>query len=65
MRINDISFMIGKIKWIREDSLANIAAIEIVDLPLTDSEGTIEDHLNTKNGKSLILLLSIYMFSTT
>lgn len=44
----------GKIKWIREDSLANIAAIEIVDLPLDDSEGAIEEQMNTKNGNFFI-----------
>lgn len=47
---------IGKIKWTREDSLANIAAIEIVDLPLSDSEGAIEDQLNNKNGNNKCFL---------
>lgn len=50
---NEIIFS-GKIRWIREDSLANIAAIEIVDLPLSDSEGSIEDQMKNSNGKSLM-----------
>lgn len=41
----------GKWKWTREDSLANIVAINIVDLPLANSEGTIEEQLKNKNGK--------------
>lgn len=40
----------GKIKWIREESLADIAAIEMVDLPLADSEGAIEKQLKSDNG---------------
>lgn len=60
------SFKIGKIKWIREDSLANIAAIEIVDLPLADSEGTIEDQLNNKNGNFIcILTFTDYLVHST
>lgn len=34
--------------------MANIAAIEIVDLPLSDSEGSIEDQMKNSNGKKLI-----------
>lgn len=40
----------GKIKWIREESLADIAAIEMIDLPLSDSEGAIEKQLKSDNG---------------
>lgn len=41
----------GKIKWIREESLANIVASEMVDLPLADSEGAIEKQLKNAHGK--------------
>lgn len=41
----------GKIKWIREESLADIAAIEMIDLPLADAEGAIEKQLKSKTGK--------------
>lgn len=44
------SMNLGKIKWIREESLADIAAIEMVDLPLSDSEGAIEKQLKSDNG---------------
>lgn len=40
----------GKIKWIREESLADIALVEMVDLPLADSEGSIEKQLKSDNG---------------
>lgn len=41
----------GKIKWIREESLANIAAVEMIDLPLADNEGVIEKQLKSGSGK--------------
>lgn len=49
---NDIFviFHAGKMKWIREESLADIAAIKMVDLPLSDSEGAIEKQLKSDNG---------------
>lgn len=46
----EFSMNLGKIKWIREESLADIAAIEMVDLPLSDSEGAIEKQLKSDNG---------------
>lgn len=42
---------IGPKTWIREESLANIAAIEMLDLPLLDNEGAIEKQLKSRNGK--------------
>lgn len=41
----------GKFKWIREESLADIASIEMVDLPLADSEGAIEKQMKNAHGK--------------
>lgn len=41
----------GKIKWTREESLTDIAAVEMIDLPLSDAEGAIENELNSKDGK--------------
>ncbi|XP_055680073.1 ER membrane protein complex subunit 1 isoform X2 [Lutzomyia longipalpis] len=40
----------GKIKWTREEALANVVAVEMVDLPLSDDEGAIEDEFNSKDG---------------
>ncbi|GAB0095170.1 ER membrane protein complex subunit 1 [Sergentomyia squamirostris] len=40
----------GKVKWTREESLAHIVAVEMVDLPLSDDEGAIEDEFNSKDG---------------
>lgn len=41
----------GKIKWTRQEALARIVAIEMIDLPLSDSEGSIENELKNKDGK--------------
>lgn len=46
-----VQIQAGKVKWIREESLANIAAIEMIDLPLADAEGAIEKQLKSKSGK--------------
>uniref|UniRef100_A0A6B2E753 ER membrane protein complex subunit 1 n=1 Tax=Phlebotomus kandelakii TaxID=1109342 RepID=A0A6B2E753_9DIPT len=40
----------GKIKWTRDDALAHVVAVEMVDLPLSDDEGAIEDEFNSKDG---------------
>lgn len=40
----------GQIKWTREESLANIVTMEMVELPLSYLEGTIEDEFNSKDG---------------
>uniref|UniRef100_U5ER11 ER membrane protein complex subunit 1 n=1 Tax=Corethrella appendiculata TaxID=1370023 RepID=U5ER11_9DIPT len=40
----------GKIKWIREEALADIVAVDFLDLTLSDAEGAIEEELNNKNG---------------
>uniref|UniRef100_A0A1L8D9I9 ER membrane protein complex subunit 1 n=2 Tax=Nyssomyia neivai TaxID=330878 RepID=A0A1L8D9I9_9DIPT len=40
----------GKIKWTREEALANVVDVEMVDLPLSDDEGAIEDEFNSKDG---------------
>lgn len=45
-----VQIQAGKIKWVREESLANIAAIEMIDLPLADAEGAIEKQLKSKQG---------------
>lgn len=47
-----VQIQAGKIKWVREESLANIAAIEMIDLPLADAEGAIEKQLKSKSGKN-------------
>lgn len=45
------SFYLDKIKFVREESLSNIAAVEMIDLPLSDAEGGIENEFNSKPGK--------------
>lgn len=47
-----VQIQAGKVKWIREESLANISAIEMIDLPLADAEGAIEKQLKSKTGKN-------------
>lgn len=41
----------GQLKWTREESLANVVTMEMVELPLSYLEGTIEDEFNSKDGK--------------
>lgn len=43
----------GKTKWVREEALASIVSIEMIDLPLADFEGSIEVELQNKDGKLL------------
>ena len=42
----------GKIKWVREEALAEVETADFLDLTLSDAEGAIEEELNNKNGKS-------------
>ncbi|XP_055375524.1 ER membrane protein complex subunit 1 isoform X2 [Condylostylus longicornis] len=39
-----------KIRWVREESITNIVATELIDLPITDSEGLIESEFTSKPG---------------
>ncbi|XP_058467728.1 ER membrane protein complex subunit 1 isoform X2 [Malaya genurostris] len=40
----------GKIKWTREEALAEVETADFLDLTLSDAEGAIEEELNNKNG---------------
>lgn len=40
----------SKIKWVREEALTRIAAVEFLDLTLSDAQGAIEEELNNKDG---------------
>ena len=54
----------SKVKWVREEALTQIAAIEFLDLTLSDAQGAIEEELNNKDGESLgSLSHKIYNFS--
>ena len=41
----------NKIKWIREEALTRIAAVEFLDLTLSDAQGAIEEELNNQDGE--------------
>lgn len=56
-------FETGKIKWIREESLSDIVAIEMIDLPLADTGGAIEKQINNANGKILIISIVFILLS--
>ncbi|XP_011198452.2 ER membrane protein complex subunit 1 isoform X1 [Bactrocera dorsalis] len=45
----------GKLRWVRQESLANIVASEFIDLPLADAEGTLENEMrgNTEDATGL------------
>lgn len=53
----------GKIRWTREESLANIDAVDFVDLTLSDSEGNLEEELKNKGGKKDIAILIFFSLS--
>lgn len=40
----------GKLRWVRQESLANIVASEFIDLPLADAEGTLENEMRGNTG---------------
>ncbi|XP_062535416.1 ER membrane protein complex subunit 1 isoform X2 [Armigeres subalbatus] len=40
----------GKLKWTREEALADVETADFLDLTLSDAEGAIEEELNNKNG---------------
>lgn len=58
-----IFLLSGKLKWIRDESLADIAAIQMVDLPLADNEGVIEKQLKNAHGKLIPTNLKTLYFS--
>lgn len=41
----------GAVRWVREEALADIVAVEMIDLQLSDAEGSIETELKSKGGK--------------
>lgn len=49
----NFSFMIfkGKPVWIREESLASILAVEMVDLPVSESEARMEEQFGSAGSK--------------
>ena len=51
----------GKILWVREEALASIAAVESLDLPVSDTDAAIEkefDHKESEYGNTKYLNLS-------
>ena len=51
----------GKILWVREEALASIAAVESLDLPVSDTDAAIEkefDHKESEYGNTIYLNLS-------
>jgi hypothetical protein len=45
----------GKIKWIREESLADITSVNFLELTLSDDEGALEEELKNKDGELNII----------
>lgn len=44
----------GRVRWAREESLANVIDTQFIDLPLADTEGTLENEMKGKAGKALL-----------
>ena len=42
---------LGKIIWIREESLASIVAVEMIELPISDSDAAIDKEFDHKECK--------------
>ncbi|KAF6210275.1 hypothetical protein GE061_013379 [Apolygus lucorum] len=40
----------GKLLWVREEALANVIGVELVDLPVSDEEAALETKLGNKGG---------------
>lgn len=40
----------GSILWVREEALASVVAVELIDLPVSDIEVAIEKEFNVKEG---------------
>ena len=41
----------GKVAWLREEALASILSVEMVDLPLSETEAKIEDEFGSPDGE--------------
>ena len=53
----------GKVAWTREESLASIVSVEVVDLPLSKIQAEMED-FGTRGGECLPLHAAVgYLFS--
>jgi hypothetical protein len=46
-----LMFHPGKFVWIREEALASIAAVEILDLPVSDTDAAIEKEFDHKESE--------------
>lgn len=44
-------FLPGKVLWSREESLAEVVSLEMVDLPLTGAQAELEGEFGKKAGK--------------
>lgn len=50
----------NKLRWVREEALANIVATEFIDLPLADSEGALENEMKGKSGKQVKTIQNLF-----
>lgn len=49
----------GRVLWIREEALAEVVTMEMVDLPLTGTQAELEGEFGKKAGKGLSLRLCL------
>lgn len=54
----------GRVRWAREEALANIIDSQFLDLPLADTEGTLENEMKGKAGKLSYVLCLIIISQT-
>lgn len=50
-------FVVGKGFWTREEALASVLSVEMVDLPVSQIMAKMEDEFGTKGNVKLILSL--------
>lgn len=52
MHIVDLAKKTEELEWHREESMARIASVEMVDLPLSEMQQLIEDEFEGNGGRS-------------
>lgn len=46
----DLIKLSDKVDWVREEALANVITVEMIDLPISDEEAAIEKEFANKEG---------------
>lgn len=55
----------GRVAWRREEALAYIFAVEMVDLPLSESQAKFEDEFGSQQSNYFLILFSFHELGKT